>query len=93
MKKTAVIINTSRGPVIDEAALAAALHEGKIAGAGIDVMAVEPPKADNPLIKESNCSITPHIAWAGFETRARLMDIMKDNVRAFVNGSPINVVV
>lgn len=92
MKPTAVLINTSRGQVVDENALADALRNGVIAGAGLDVMTVEPPKADNPLFGLSNCFITPHIAWAGFETRERLMKIAKENVLAFLNGSPQNLV-
>ena len=92
MKKNAIVINTSRGPVIDENALADALKNGTIAGAGLDVMCVEPPKADNPLFGLDNITITPHIAWAGFETRERLMGICKDNLRAYANGNPQNVV-
>lgn len=92
MKKSAMIINTSRGPVIDENALADALKNGVIAAAGLDVMTVEPPKADNPLFGLSNVTITPHIAWAGFETRARLMEICKENVKAFADGKPQNIV-
>lgn len=92
MKKSAVLINTSRGQVVDENALAAALKNGDIAGAGLDVMEVEPPSPDNPLFGLKNCLITPHIAWAGFETRERLMKICRENVLAFLNGSPINVV-
>lgn len=90
MKSTAFLINTSRGQVVDEDALAAALNEGKIAGAGVDVLSCEPPKKDNPLIGAKNCFITPHIAWASTETRQRLMDIFRKNVEAFVKGSPIN---
>ncbi len=92
MKKSAILINTSRGQVINESDLADALKSGTIAGAGLDVMTSEPPKADNPLLNIPNCYITPHIAWAGFETRARLMDICKSNVKAFINGTPQNLV-
>lgn len=91
-KKTAVLINTSRGPVVDGQALADALNGGRIAGAGLDVLCVEPPRADDPLLHAKNCLITPHIAWAGFETRARLMSILKENFAAFFRGEPIHVV-
>lgn len=91
-KKTAVLINTSRGPVVDGQALADALNGGRIAGAGLDVLTVEPPRADDPLLHAKNCLITPHIAWAGFETRARLMSILKENFAAFFRGEPIHVV-
>lgn len=91
-KKTAVLINTSRGPVVDGQALADALNCGQIAGAGLDVLCVEPPRADDPLLHAKNCLITPHIAWAGFETRARLMSILKENFAAFFRGEPIHVV-
>ena len=92
MKPTAYLINTSRGPVIDEAALAAALKAGKFAGAGVDVLSSEPPKESNPLLDCDNCVITPHIAWASFEARSRLMEIFKGNVEAFLKGAPRNVV-
>ncbi len=92
MKKNAIIINTSRGPAIDEKALADALDSGKIAGAGVDVLSTEPPKADNPLLSCKNCFITPHIAWAGYETRERLIGVVYDNLKSFLNGNPINVV-
>lgn len=92
MKPSAFLINTSRGPVVDEQALADSLHSGRIAGAGVDVLSTEPPKEDNPLLKCDNCLITPHIAWAGFETRTRLVGIVEENLRAFVKGEPINVV-
>ena len=91
-KDGAIIINTSRGPVVDDSALANALNSGKIRGAGLDVLTVEPPKADNPLLTAKNCFITPHIAWAGFETRERLMSILEENVKAYLNGNPQNVV-
>lgn len=92
MKPTAFLINTSRGPLIDEKALADALNAGKIAGAGLDVLSREPPEADNPLLKAKNCYITPHIAWATRAARQRLMDIAVANIRAFLNGKPQNVV-
>ena len=92
MKKTAFLVNTSRGPVVDEQALAEALNAGRLAGAGADVLSTEPPKADNPLLTAKNCYITPHIAWAPLETRQRLMDIFVENLRAFLHGAPINIV-
>ena len=92
MKKSAILINTSRGQVVDENALADALKNGVIAGAGLDVLETEPPKADCPLFGLDNCYITPHIAWAGFETRTRLMKICRENVEAFLGGKPINLV-
>lgn len=92
MKKNAFLINTSRGPVINESDLKKALDEGIIAGAGVDVLSTEPPKADNPLLHTDRCIITPHIAWASFEARTRLMGIFRDNVKAFLEGEPINLV-
>lgn len=92
MKENAIVINTSRGPSIDEAALADAINNGRIAGAGVDVLSSEPPKADNPLLSCKKCFITPHIAWAGFETRERLLGVVYDNIKAFINGNPQNVV-
>lgn len=92
MKKSAFLINTSRGPVINENDLAAALNSGEIAGAGLDVLCAEPPRGGNVLIGAKNCFITPHIAWASFEARTRLMNIFIENVKAFVSGSPKNVV-
>lgn len=91
-KDGAIIINTSRGPVISDKALADALNSGKLRGAGLDVLTKEPPEADNPLFTAKNCFITPHIAWAGFETRERLMNILEENVKAYLNGAPQNVV-
>lgn len=91
-KPSAFLINTARGPVVDEQALADALNSGKIAGAGLDVLSVEPPTADNPLLHAKNCLITPHIAWAAFETRRRLVEILQGNIEAFLNGTPRNVV-
>jgi len=92
MKPSAFLINTSRGPVVVEQDLAFALNEGLIGGAGLDVLSVEPPSPDNPLFNARNCLITPHIAWATLEARKRLIDIAVNNIRAFINGSPINVV-
>ncbi len=92
MKPTAFLLNTSRGSVVDEPALAAALNVGRIAGAGLDVLSVEPPLADNPLLAAKNCIITPHHAWASGAARVRLMHIAVENVRAFLAGQPQNVV-
>jgi glycerate dehydrogenase len=92
MKPAAFLLNTSRGPLLDEAAVANALNSGKIAGAAVDVVSVEPPKADNPLFTAKNCLVTPHIAWATRAARARLMDIAVENIRAFIAGTPRNVV-
>lgn len=92
MKPTALLINTGRGPVINEADLAAALNEGRIAGAALDVLSVEPPSPDNPLLKAKNCIITPHLAWGARAARARLLDVAAANVRAFLDGKPVNVV-
>ncbi len=91
-KPSAFVINTSRGPVVDEKALADALNSGRIAGAAVDVLSTEPPKSDNPLLSAKNCYITPHIAWAGYETRQRLMGVLKENFKAFFDGKPINTV-
>lgn len=92
MKPGAFLINTGRGPLVDEAALAAALHSGTIAGAGLDVLSTEPPAADNPLLAAPRCLITPHLAWATTEARRRLMQVTVDNLRAFLLGRPQNVV-
>ena len=91
MKASAFIINTSRGPLIDEVALAEALNNDWIAGAGLDVLSVEPP-TDNPLLKTKNCYVTPHIAWATYSARKRLLDTAVDNLAAFINGKPQNIV-
>ena len=91
-KRNLLLINTSRGPVVDEKALADALNSGRIAAAAVDVLSTEPPAPDNPLLSARNCIITPHIAWAGYETRERLMSVLKENFEAYFNGSPINVV-
>lgn len=92
MKKNALVINTSRGPVADEQALADALREGRIAGAGLDVLEYEPMRPDCPLAGAPNCVITPHVAWAPLETRMRLIDIVNSNIKAYLNGRPENVV-
>src|SRR6266511_1891982 len=92
MKPTAFLLNTSRGPLIDEPALAEALNSGRIAGAAVDVLSVEPPTADNPLLRAKNCLITPHIDWATRAARSRLMQIAVANVREFLNGRLQNVV-
>lgn len=92
MKDSALLINTSRGPLIVEEDLADALNSGKIAGAALDVVSTEPIKADNPLLTASNCIITPHISWAPRESRKRLMDIAINNLQQFLAGSPVNVV-
>jgi glycerate dehydrogenase len=92
MKPTAFLLNTSRGPLVDQAALAEALNSGRIAGAAMDVLSKEPPLADNPLLTARNCIITPHLAWATRAARSRLMKIAIENVRAFLHGEPGNVV-
>lgn len=92
MKRGAFFINTSRGGEVDEQALADALNSGYLAGAGADVLSTEPPKADNPLLHAKNMFITPHIAWAAFETRQRLMDILVENIEGFLSGNLVNIV-
>jgi glycerate dehydrogenase len=92
MKPTAFLINTSRGPLVNETDLAAALNAGRIAGAGLDVLSVEPPPAGHPLFTAKNCVVTPHLAWASTAARRRLMGIVAENLRAFLRGSPVNVV-
>ena len=92
MKDGAILLNTSRGAVIDEAAVARALKTGKLKGAAMDVVSEEPIKADNPLLQAPNCIITPHMAWAPIETRQRILDITMQSIRGYLNGSPVNVV-
>lgn len=92
MKRGAVLINTGRGPLVNEIDVAEALKSGQLGAYGTDVMCQEPPEADNPLFSAPNAYITPHIAWATFEARTRLMKIAVDNVKAFIDGRPINVV-
>ena len=92
MKKGAYFINTARGPLVDEFALKTALECGHLAGAGVDVLREEPMTENCPLFGIENCLITPHIAWAGVETRTRLMDIVCENIKAFLRGEPQNVV-
>jgi glycerate dehydrogenase len=92
MKPTAYLINTARGPLVDEQALADALNADKLAGAGIDVVRVEPPAQNNPLFSAKNCFVTPHIAWATHASRGRLLGTTIDNVAAFLDGKPQNVV-
>ena len=92
MKRTAFFVNTSRGPLVDETALADALNQGRIAGAGIDVLSKEPPSPDCPLLTAKNCFITPHIAWATRDARERLMRIAVDNLKSFLRNERVNVV-
>ena len=92
MKNGVIIINTSRGPLIVDEDLAAALESGKVYAAGVDVVSSEPIPAGNPLLNAKNCLITPHIAWAPKESRARLMDIAVQNLRDYLAGKPMNVV-
>jgi glycerate dehydrogenase len=92
MKRSAFLLNTSRGPLVVDQDLANALNDGVIAGAGLDVLSTEPPAPDNPLLSARNCIVTPHIAWATREARARLMDVAVENLRAFLEGRAENVV-
>ncbi len=92
MKPSAFLLNTSRGALVNEADLAAALNAGRLAGAGLDVLTVEPPPASNPLLAAKNCIITPHVAWATRNARRRLLEITAGNLRAFAAGTPRNVV-
>ena len=93
MKPTSFLINTSRGGLINEQDLAEALNEDIIAGAALDVLSTEPPKADNPLLDAKNCIINPHVAWATFEARSRLMNVVVNNLKSFLEGTPENVIV
>ena len=90
MKDGVVLINTARGPIVEEAALADALRSGKVQAAGIDVLSAEPMAQDNPLLGVKNCFMTPHIGWAPYEARMRLMNITATNIRAFLDGKPVN---
>ena len=92
MKDGVILLNNSRGGLINERDLADALHSGKVLGAGLDVAAVEPIEKDNPLLSAPNCFITPHISWAALDTRRRLIRFAIENVKAFLDGTPINVV-
>ena len=92
MKDGVLLINTARGPLINETDLAKALDEGKVGGAAVDVVSEEPIRADNPLLKANNCIITPHISWASKEARNRLLHIAANNLRQYLEGNPIHVV-
>jgi glycerate dehydrogenase len=92
MKPTAFLLNTARGPLVDEEALAVALNTGRIAGAGLDVLGAEPPRNGSPLLNAKNCIITPHNTWATRASRQRLMSGVIGNIQAFLDGVPVNVV-
>ena len=92
MKPGAILINTARGPLLDEVAVSKALQDGRLAGLGVDVLSSEPPSAENPLLTAPNCVITPHIAWATLAARQRLLETVVANVAAFQAGTPQNVV-
>lgn len=91
-KPGVILLNTARGPLIDESALAHALESGQVAGAGLDVLSVEPPRPDNPLLHARNCIITPHVAWSTTAARRRLIHIAATNLQAWLQGHPVNVV-
>ena len=92
MKPSAFLINTSRGPLVVDQDLADALNAGRLAGAGLDVLSVEPPAETNPLLSARNCLVTPHIAWATREARSRLMDLAVGNISGWSSGNPRNVI-
>ncbi len=92
MKRGAILINTGRGPLVDEQAVADALADGRLSAYCADVLSTEPARADNPLLKCPNAYLTPHVAWATFEARTRLAKIAEENLKAFIEGDPINVV-
>ena len=92
MKDGAILLNTARGPVIEETAVADALKRGKLRGAAMDVVSEEPIRSDNPLLTAPNCIITPHMAWAPMETRQRILDVTVENIQSFLSGNPVNVV-
>ena len=92
MKDGAILLNTARGALVDETALADALRNGKLRGAAVDVVSREPITADNPLLTAPNCIVTPHMAWAPIETRQRIIDCTVRNIQGYLNGSPVNVV-
>jgi glycerate dehydrogenase len=92
MKLKAFLVNTSRGGLVNENDLAEALNHETIAGAALDVLSTEPPSANNPLLHAKNCLINPHVAWATFESRARLMDVVVNNIESFLKGKPVNVI-
>jgi glycerate dehydrogenase len=92
MKPKAFLVNTSRGGLVNENDLAEALNHETITGAALDVLSTEPPSANNPLLHAKNCLINPHVAWATFESRTRLMDVVVNNIEAFLKGKPVNVI-
>jgi glycerate dehydrogenase len=92
MRRGALLLNTGRGPLLDEAAVAAAVVAGQLGGAGLDVLSTEPPDPDNPLLQAPNCLITPHLGWATTAARTRLLSVVVENVRAFLAGTPVNVI-
>jgi glycerate dehydrogenase len=92
MKPTAILINTGRGPLVEDEAVADALAEGRLAAFCTDVLTEEPPKSDNPLLHQANAFVTPHIAWATQEARMRLVQVATDNVRSFIDGKPQNII-